>query len=123
MASKFDAVDGMTAITTSSAILTADTNATGGWTEVSFTVTKGTKLSVDGDFVEILAIAVWSYVGGTTPGGPLHPVPDVATLTPSTTLLKENSGNLLLVGDKATGTADTGNYIEVESGQTKLKTS
>jgi len=111
----------MTTCTTSSAKLSADTNQTGSWQEVSFTVVQGTKISVDGKKVETSATASWSYVGGSTPTGPLPPVPDSAALNGSSTKLKDNGVAILRKGDKATGIADSGNYIEVGSGQTKLK--
>ena len=128
MSSKEVAVDGMTSVTTSSAKMPADTCQTGSWGNTAFSVIKGTKVSVNGKKVEKSATAVWSYTGGSTtnpapppPCLPLPPIPDSAVLTPSTTKLKDNSGNVLRKGDKATGAADTGNYIEVDAGQTKLK--
>lgn len=133
--SEYVAVEGMTAETTSTNNVEVDVGPagegpSGNWVNVTFVVIKGTKLSVDNDFVEFSATATWSYVGGymvnpaaPPPYIPLPPIPDSASLTASTTILKDTNTNLLLVGDKATGTADADNYIEVESGQTKLKTS
>jgi hypothetical protein len=112
----------MTKVYTSSAKLPADTQQTGSWQNQTFVVTKGTKLSVDSKLVEILAAATWLYIGGqSAPGVPLPPVPDSATLNPSNTILTDNSSNILRLGDKATGSVDSGNYIEVENGQTKLR--
>jgi len=124
VSSKEVAVDGMTAITTSSAKHPLDLCQTGSWQQMSFAVIKGTKVSVDGKKVEVSATASWSYIGGTAPVGscaPVGPFPDSAALSGSTTKLKDNGTSIMRKGDKATGTVDTGNYIEVDAGQTKLK--
>lgn len=128
MSSKEVAVDGMTSVTTSTAKMPADTCQTGSWSNLTFVVIKGLKLSVDGKKVEKSSTATWSYIGGSStnpapppPCLPLLSIPDSAALIPSTTKLKDVGGNLLRKGDKATGAVDTGNYIEVDAGQTKLK--
>lgn len=116
------AVDGDTQIETSTAKHPSDGNQNGKWEQVSFTVTKGDKVSVNGKFVELSATAVWSYVGGANGTTPLPPVPDSATLTAGTTKLKDQSRDVLVDGDEATGRVDSGNKISVSASQHKLTT-
>jgi len=125
------AVDGMTAVYTSSGHVAADTGGvlpqvpSGSWGNTSFVVIKGTKWSVSSKKVELSATATWLYTGGISgpPSAPvpIPPIPDSASLTASTTKVKDKGANVLRKGDKATGTIDSDNYIEVDSGQTKLK--
>lgn len=126
--SEFIAVDGMCNHVESSSTHPTDICGTGSWTFVSLIITLGTKVSVDSKFSELIAVAVWSYVGGTVPSppsgcatpAPLPPIPDTATLT-GTSILKDNSIDIIRIGDEALGTADPANKIVVDSGQIKLK--
>jgi hypothetical protein len=116
------AVDGDTQFKTSSKHISADTDNAGSWSLVNSNVTKGTKVSVGGKFVEIMATATWSYTGGTASGNPVPPVPDSATLSPGPTILEDSGSHILVDGDKATGTADSDNQIVVSASQQKLET-
>jgi hypothetical protein len=116
------AVDGDTQVKTSTKKLSADVNQTGAWTLVSKNVTKGQMCSAGGKLVELGATAVWSYTGGSTPSASLPPVPDSATLTAGTTMLKDNGSNILVDGDQQAGTADPDNKIVVSASQQVLQT-
>lgn len=126
--SEFIAVDGMCNHEESSSTHPADICGTGSWTFVSLIITKGTKVSVDSKFSELIAVCNWLYTGGTVPSppagcatsAPLPPIPDTATLT-GTSILKDNSIDIIRIGDEALGNVDPGNKIIVDSGQTKLK--
>lgn len=126
--SQFIATEGMCNHEESSSTHPADVCATGSWTFVSLIVTKGTKVKVSNKFCEIIAIAIWSYVGGTVPSppsgcstpAPLPPIPDTATLLGSS-VLKDNSIDIIRIGDEALGSVDPANKVIVDSGQTKLK--
>lgn len=126
--SQFIAVDGMCNHVESGNIHPTDICGTGSWTFISLIITLGTKVKVDGDFCEIIAVCNWLYTGGTVPAppagcatsAPLPPIPDTATLT-GTSILKDNSIDIIRFGDEALGTVDPANKIIVDSGQTKLK--
>lgn len=118
------AVDGDTQVETSTAHVPADSNQTGAWQLVTFTVVKGQKLSVNGKLVELSAQAAWTYVGGTTgaPSVPVPPMPDSASLRPGSTKLTDGGHSILVDGDEATGAVDSGNKIAVSASQQKLAT-
>lgn len=85
----------------------------------------GQKLSVDGKRVELSATAAWQYVGGTTgspPIGPvpIPPIPDSAILKAGSTKLTDGGRGILVDGDKATGSVDSGNKITVSASQQML---
>ncbi|TMQ07441.1 MAG: hypothetical protein E6J90_05275 [Deltaproteobacteria bacterium] len=118
------AVDGDTQVKTSSKKHSSDTNSAGKWQLVSSSVTQGSKLSVAAKLVEIGATASWSYVGGTAGSPPVAvgPFSDSATLTASTTRLKDKGKDLLVDGDQASGSVDADNKIVVTASQSKLRT-
>src|SRR5258708_2750405 len=105
--SKAVAVDGDTSHEESKSKHSADTNSTGSWTNVSFTVTKGDKCAVDGKMVELEATAKWKYVGGTktvaAASVAVGPFDDSATLTAGETRLKDKDRNILVDNDSASG--------------------
>jgi len=116
------AVDGDTQIETSSSKHPLDANHSGQWKKVTFTVTKGDKVSVNGKLVELGATASWTYVGGANGNTQVGPFSDSATLTASTTKLKDKSRDVLVDGDQATGSVDSNNKIVVSASQQKLTT-
>jgi hypothetical protein len=122
--SKPVAVDGDTQVQTSGVQHSTDGNKTGKWQLVTSQVTKGSKCSVGGKLVEIAATAAWSYVGGTTGSPPVAvpPIPDSATLSAGNTLLKDNHRGILVDGDRAAGSVESGNEIVATASQQKLKT-
>ena len=122
--SKPVAVDGDTQVKTSTKHIAADKDNAGSWSLVTSNVTKGTKVSENGKFVELMAIAAWIYKGGRAGGNPLVPltVPDSATLNAGNTVLEDNGSHILVDGDKASGTVDGDNQIVVSVTQQKLQT-
>ncbi|HFE47536.1 MAG TPA: hypothetical protein ENJ18_18955 [Nannocystis exedens] len=120
------AVEGDTAVETSTAKLQADTNQTGSWQLLmSNNVLRGAKVSVGGKAVEISAEATWMYVGGTA-GTPPVPVPvvasDQAQIRGTSTVLTDSGDPILLDGDQATGMLDSGDKISVVTSQEILST-
>ncbi|HGG57903.1 MAG TPA: hypothetical protein ENK31_08930 [Nannocystis exedens] len=117
------AVEGDTAVETSTAKLQADTNQTGSWQLLMSNVLTGAKISVGGKAVEISAEATWMYVGGTA-GTPPVPVvaSDQAQLRGTSTVLTDSGDPILLDGDQATGMLDSGNKISVAVSQQILST-
>ena len=118
------AVDGDTQVETSTAKVQADSNQTGSWQLVTSSVVQGKKLSVEGKLVELSATAAWQYVGGTTgsPPVPVPPMPDSATLMAGSTKLTDGGQGILVDGDEATGSLDSGNKITVSASQNMLST-
>ena len=117
------AVEGDTAVETSTAKLQADTNQTGSWQLLVSIVLTGPKVSVGGKAVEISASASWMYVGGTA-GSPPVPVmaADQAQLMGTSKVLTDSGNAILLDGDEATGMLDSGNKIAVAASQQILST-
>jgi hypothetical protein len=91
---------------------------------VILTVVPGTKVSVKGKKVELSATASWLYSGGTSgsPPVPVPPVPDSASLQAGATKLTDAGQGILVDGDEAAGSIDSGNKITVSASQTLLKT-
>ncbi len=121
------AFDGDTQVETSTAKSQADANQTGSWRLVTSSVVTGQKLSVRGKMVELSATAAWQYVGGTTgspPSGPvpIAPIPDSAILEAGSSKLTDGGRGILVDGDKATGSVDSGNKITVSTSQEILST-
>ena len=122
MSSKPVAVDGDTKPVTSTLHVAADTDMTGSWTLKDHSVTKGTKVSAKGKFVELMATASWTYEGGSASGNPIPPVSDSATLSAGPTILEDNGSHILVDGDQASGSTDVKNRIVVSASQQKLQT-
>lgn len=123
MMPKLVAVEGDTAVETSTAKLQADTNQTGSWQLLMSNVLTGAKVSVGGKSVEISAEAKWIYVGGTA-GSPPVPVmaSDQAQLIGTSMVLTDSGDAILLDGDEATGMLDSDNKIAVAASQKILST-
>ncbi len=118
------AVNGDTKVETSTAKHQADTNQTGSWQLIKFTVLKGGKVCVQDKLVEQSATAAWQYIGGSTssPPVPVGPFPDNAALNPGATVLTDGKQGILVDGDQATGAVDGGNKITVAASQKILST-
>ncbi len=118
------AVEGDTVAETSTQKLKADSNQTGSWQLVTCEVVTGMKVAADGKKVEVMAMASWIYAGGTTgtPPVPLPPVPDMAQLQGTSTVLTDSGMAILLDGDEAAGAVDGDNKIVVTASQTILHT-
>jgi hypothetical protein len=118
------AVEGDTQAETSTQKLKADSNQTGSWQLVTCEVVPGMKVSAGGKKVEVMAVAAWMYAGGTTgtPPVPLPPVPDMAQLEGSSTVLTDSGMAILLDGDEMAGSVDGDNKIVVTASQKILNT-
>ncbi len=118
------AVDGDTQVETSTAKAQADANQSGSWQLLMSNVVTGTKLSVDGKFVELSATASWIYSGGSagSPPAPVGPFSDSATLMAGSTKLTDGGQGILIDGDEATGAFDSENKITVSASQSILST-
>ena len=121
------AIEGDTQAETSTAKLSADSNQTGSWSLINFTVVTGTKVSAGNKKVELSATASWEYKGGSTGSPPapvvtLAPVIDNASLQAGSTKLTDADQGILVDGDEATGSIDSGNKITVSASQNILKT-
>jgi len=118
------AVEGDTTVETSTKKLQADSNQTGSWQLVTSQVLTGMKVGVSGKKVEVMATAAWIYAGGTagSPPVPVPPVPDMATLEGSSTVLTDSGQAILLDGDEIAGKVDADNKIVVAASQKILST-
>jgi hypothetical protein len=118
------AVEGDTQAETSTQKLKADSNQTGSWQLIKLEVMTGMKVSAGGKKVEVTAMASWMYAGGTTgsPPVPVPPVPDMAQLQGSSTILTDSGMAILLDGDEAAGSVDGDNKIVVTASQKILHT-
>ena len=118
------AVEGDTQAETSTQKLKADSNQTGSWQLITCEVLTGMKVTADGKKVEVMAIAAWMYAGGTTgsPPVPLPPVPDMAQLEGTSTILTDSGMAILLDGDEVAGSVDGDNKIVVTASQKILNT-
>ncbi len=118
------AIEGDTQAQTSTAKLPADSHQTGSWSLVNFTVVTGKKVSAENKKVELSAVASWIYSGGTagSPPAPVPPVNDSASLQAGSTKLTDAGQGILIDGDEATGSVDSGNKITVSASQNILKT-
>lgn len=91
----------------------------GSWTAGTIINTKVIKLSVDGNKVVKKAECTFTFTGVDSIGNPVSGSSKV-TLNASTTVLTDNSDNLLVLGDSANDSY--GNTLIVSSGQNKLRT-
>jgi hypothetical protein len=121
-------LDGNQKIEASSAKHKADVDQKGSWSvDGEPTLTTGTKVSVGGKKVLLEVAAKWKYTGGsvTAPNGvvtPVGPFPDQATLKAGATKLTDAGQGILIDGDEAAGSMDSGNKITVSASQALLKT-
>ena len=116
------AVEGDTHFRTSPKQLVEDKDKRGKWVLQSSSITLGQTLGVDGKPVVLSASADWSYEGGKANNAAIEPIPDSATLTASPTILTDSGSFLLVDGDEATGSMDSGNRIVVKASQAILST-
>lgn len=89
-----------------------ETNVGIGWTAGPITYTDAAKISIGGTKVILQATCTF-----TKPANP----PDIVTLTPGATKLKDNGSNILRDGDSIT--SGQGNTLKVKDGiSNKIKT-
>jgi len=124
MVSKFVAVEGM-----ESAIIgitppppPAGSPVSGAWVAGTPVLTKGSFLTVDGDFVLLEVEVEFTFTGVyAPPTGTPYTDTSTVTLTAGNTLLTDDGDDLLLLADSESDSY--GNTVLIIAGQIKLKTS
>ena len=117
--SQFVAIPTMVSVTPGAAMYSPA--VVGTWTASPPTTTSANYITVDGTKVIIQAECVFNFAGtGPTPPGSPVVGSSTVTLNAGTTILRDSTNSLLVVGDT---TSDSyGNTVSIVAGQIKLKT-
>lgn len=95
----------------------ADVNKTGSWVCIANTAITSSQLTLERGNALLSAEAIFSYLGGTTPGGPVPPISSKVTLSATPSKCQILGDHLLLEGDE--NTDEHGNRLYVSNWSTK----